>query len=192
MKAWQLVLFGPVGGLLAAGLILLVSSPTRGIPLELPPAPTQAPIVVDVSGAVAQPGIYSLAPSSRVEDAINAAGGLLPEAFTSSLNLAAPLSDGSKVLVPEMPSAEEIAASSGDANASAAAAPQSQTVFPININTAAKEALMELPGIGEVKAQSIIDYRTQNGPFTSIEEIQNVSGIGEATFEKLKELITIY
>jgi competence protein ComEA len=191
MKAWQLVLFGVLFGLLAAGLILLISSPVRGTPLELPPPPTPAPIVVDVSGAVAQPGTYQLPAASRVEDAIEAAGGVEANAFTASLNLAAPLADGSKVLVPEMPAAGESPAAN-NAAASSSAASDSQTNYPININTATKEVLMELPGIGEVKAQSIIDYRTQNGPFTTIEEIQNVSGIGPATFENLKDLITIY
>ena len=189
MKSWQLVVFGVLCGLLAAGLILLVSSPVRGTPLTLPPAPTQAPILVDVSGAVAQPGIYSLPASSRVKDAIEAAGGLLPEAFTASLNMAAPLSDGTKVLVPVTQEVRELSAESGENPVTASS---SQTILPININTAPKQSLMELPGIGETKAQAIIDYRTQNGPFTSIEEIQNVSGIGPATFEKLKDLITIY
>lgn len=190
MKAWLLVLFGLICGLLAAGLILLVSSPVRGTALTLPPAPTQAPIIVDVSGAVAQPGTYPLSFGSRVEDAIEAAGGMLPEAYTASLNLAAPLTDGSKVLVPEQPATPDPSAPAS-AN-SAPADSQPQTVYPININTADKQTLMELPGIGESKAQAIIDYRTKNGPFASIEDIQNVSGIGPATFENLKDLITVY
>jgi competence protein ComEA len=189
MKSWQLVIVGLLFGLLAAGLILLISSPVRGTPLTLPPAPTQAPIMVDVSGAVAQPGIYSLPSGCRVKDAIEAAGGLLPEAFTASLNMAAPLSDGNKVLVPVQKPASEVPAAGGESPATASS---SQTIFPVNINTAPKQDLMELPGIGETKAQAIIDYRSQNGPFTSVEEIQNVSGIGPATFEKLKDLITIY
>ena len=189
MKSWQLVIFGVICGLLAAGLILLLSSPVRGNPLTLPPAPTQAPIVVDVSGAVAQPGTYSLPAPCRVRDAIEAAGGLLPEAFTASLNLAAPLSDGSKVLVPVQQGSADLPDTGGENPVTASS---NQTIFPININTAPQQDLMELPGIGEIKAQAIIDYRNQNGPFTSIEEIQNVSGIGPATFEKLKDLITIY
>lgn len=189
MKSWQLVIFGIICGLLAAGLILLVSSPVRGTPITLPPAPTQAPVLVDVSGAVAQPGIYSLPASSRVKDAIEAAGGLLPEAFTASLNMAAPLSDGTKVLVPVKQADGDLPATGEESPVTASS---SQTIFPVNINTAPKQDLMELPGIGETKAQAIIEYRNQNGPFTSIEEIQNVSGIGPATFEKLKDLITIY
>jgi len=188
MKSWQLIVVGLLCGLLAAGVILLVSSPRRGQQIVLPPAPTQAPIAVDVSGAVISPGVYFLEIGSRVEDAIEAAGGFLPEAFTESINLAAPLSDGSKVLVPIYPGnpppdliGQENQDSVGDT-----------TSFPININTANKETLMLLPGIGEIKAQAIIDYRTQNGPFTELEQIQEVSGIGPVTFENLKDLITIY
>lgn len=188
MKPWHLVLLGILFGLLAAGFILLISSPVRGTPVQLPPAPTQAPIAVDVSGAVANPGVYFLETGSRVEDAIQAAGGFLPQAFTESINLAAPLVDGSKVLVPML---KQESSSSQDSQDPQTNEPM-QTVFPININTASKEMLMELPGIGETKAQAIIDYRNQNGPFTSLEQIQEVSGIGPATFEKLKELITIY
>lgn len=187
MKSIYLVIFGILCGLLAAGAILLINSPGRGTPLELPPAPTQAPIVVDVSGAVAQPGVYQLSIGSRVEDAIAAAGGLLPEAFAEALNMAAPLADGSKVLVPMQ--SEQVSAPS-DGQTTTGSAPQVN--LPVNINTASLEILMSLPGIGEVKAQAIIDYRTEHGPFTAPEEIQNVHGIGPATYENLKDLITIY
>jgi len=188
MKSWQLIVVGLLCGLLAAGVILLISSPRRGQPIVLPPAPTQAPIAVDVSGAVKSPGVYFLEIGSRVEDAIEAAGGFLPEAFTESINLAAPLSDGSKVLVPIYPGntpPDQIGQENQDSV-------EDTTSFPININTANKETLMLLPGIGEIKAQAIIDYRTQNGPFTELEQIQEVSGIGPVTFENLKDLITIY
>lgn len=188
MKSWHLILIGLMCGLLATGLILLVSSPSRGQPVILPPAPTQAPIAVDVSGAVHNPGVYFLNVGSRVEDAIQAAGGFLPEAFTESINLAAALTDGSKVLVPIYSEGQ----TSEQQKQDAVIAETIQTSFPININTASKETLMLLPGIGETKAQAIIDFRSQHGPFTEIEQIMLVSGIGEVTFENLRDLITIY
>ena len=189
LKPWQLVFLGLLLGLLAAGTILLVISPPRGNPVRLPAVPTLEQIAVDVGGAVQNPGVYFLDQGSRVEDAITAAGGFLADAYTESINLAAPLTDGSKVLVPlyqaldteTVTEQEPVAIDQPD-----------QIVFPININTASKEILMQLPGIGEVKAQAIIDYRNQNGPFTSLDQIQEVNGIGPATFEKLKDLITIY
>lgn len=188
MKSWHLILIGLIFGLLATGIILLVSSPGRGQPVQLPPAPTQGPIAVDVSGAVHHPGVYYLELGSRVEDAITAAGGFLPEAYTESINMAAPLSDGSKVLVPIYREN-----SSPEQSGQEAQNPETaQSNFPININTASKETLMQLPGIGETKAQAIIDYRTQHGPFTTPEQIMEVSGIGPVTFENLKDLITIY
>jgi competence protein ComEA len=133
--------------------------------------------------------VYLLNQVSREEYSINAAGGFLPEAYTESINLAAPLSDGSKVLVPLHQDPVTSAETIQDTTANDQSA---QTVFPININTASKETLMQLPGIGEVKAQAIIDFRNQNGPFTSLDQIQEVNGIGPATFEKLKDLITIF
>lgn len=189
MKPWQLVISGLVLGLLVAGVLLLIVSPPRGVPVRLPTAPTTAPIAVDVSGAVHKPGVYFLDQGCRVEDAITAAGGFLPEAYTESINLAAPLSDGSKVLVPLFRNPDS---QTENDLLNTTHPPPAQSAFPININTASKETLMQLPGIGEVKAQAIIDFRNQNGPFTALEQIQEVSGIGPATFEKLKELITIY
>jgi competence protein ComEA len=187
MKSIYLVIFGILFGLLAAGVILLINGPGRGAPLELPPAPTQAPIIVDVSGAVANPGVYQMPVGSRVEDAIKEAGGLLPDAYAETLNMAAPLSDGSKVLVPIL-NEQSTSPVDGQTSTGSSAYPSLQ----VNINTATLESLMTLPGIGEVKAQAIIDYRTEHGPFSAPEEIQNVHGIGPATYENLKDLITIY
>jgi competence protein ComEA len=142
---------------------------------------------VDVIRAVAQPGVYELPAGSRVEDAITAAGGLLSYAYQESLNMTAHLADGNKVLVPLRPEGPE---SMPDETLS------KTTVygggFPININTASRNTLTALPGIGETKAQAIIDYRTEHGPFTDPEQLMDVSGIGPATYEKLKDLITIY
>ena len=187
MKSWHLVIIGLLCGLLAAGIILLINSPSRGKPVKLPPAPEQAQIAVDVGGAVNNPGVSFLDYGSRVEDAIHAAGGFSTDAFNESLNMAALLSDGSKVLVPKK---EE--PSSGLETVQNSIPEEEQTSFPININTAPQEVLMELPGIGEIKAQAIIDFRNQNGPFTTPEQIMDVKGIGPATFEKLKDLIIIY
>ncbi len=185
MKKFWGTAFNLLSGLLAAGLLFLINSAPRGEPVLLLPPPTRAPVMVHVSGAVAHPGVYSLPPDSRVQDAIEAAGGALPEAQFGSLNLAAHLSDGEKVNVP-FPSPT---ANPQTANTGAETTPQSE--FPININTATLEQLETLPGIGPVKAQAIIDYRTEHGPFQTIEEIMDVPGIGPATFEQIKDLITV-
>jgi competence protein ComEA len=170
------------------GAVLLASRPPRGQTITLPDAPPEVGITVDVSGAVVRPGVFELPAGSRVEDAIQAAGGLLPEAFSESLNMAAPLSDGTKVLVPMRPDPPE-GKQNGNATSNTTAYGAG---FPININTASKNTLTALPGIGETKAQAIIDYRTEHGPFTHPEQLMEASGIGEATYEKLKDLITIY
>lgn len=184
MKSWWWVLgFGVLGGLLSAGIILLVSSQPRGSAVQLLPAPTAAPIVVHVSGSVVNPGIYSLPRSSRVQDAIQAAGGLLPKADAQILNLAAPLEDGERIKVPsQRPTVAP------PLPGSTASAPSSGL---ININWATQAELESLPGIGPGIAQRILDYRDQNGPFDSIEAIQQVSGIGPATFARFQDLITV-
>ncbi|MFC1936808.1 helix-hairpin-helix domain-containing protein [Chloroflexota bacterium] len=185
--SWR-VLIVLISGALIGGVTLLVGSPPRGEAVSLLPPPTPAPLLVHVEGAVAEPGVYTLPPGSRVQNAIDAAGGPLKEAVLSGLNLAAELSDGDKLLVPDQdsyipPAAPAAAPSSGGG--------EQAVSYPIDINTATLEELDSLPGIGPVKAQAIIDYRQQNGPFTIIDQIQNVSGIGPVTFEKIKEYITI-
>jgi competence protein ComEA len=184
------VLFGVLIGLLAAGVLLLVVSPRRGQAVQLLPPPTPAPLQVYVSGAVAQPGLVALARGSRAADAIQAAGGMLPEADSEAINLAALLEDGQQLRVP---SRQEIplpaAAERGGAEIPLGVPGVSGG--PVNINTAGQDELESLPGIGPVMAQAIIDHRTANGPFASIEAIQDVVGIGPGIFAKIKELITV-
>lgn len=179
---WWGITYGVVCGLLATGIILLVSR-TRGgeaITLRLPPSP--APIVVDIRGAVAQPGIYSLPHGSRIFNAIEAAGGLIEAADTQSMNMAAYVEDGQKVWVP----------STLEPTSESPTSDRAQSIeILVNINTASQSQLEGLPEIGTVKAQSIIAYRETYGPFLKIEDIQKVEGIGEVIFLKIKDLITV-
>ncbi len=182
--AWPISI-GVLIGLLGAGVILLVSSPPRGEAIRLLPPPAASPLVIDVSGAVSHPGVYELPQGSRVQDALQAAGGALPEADLSTLNLAGPLEDGALVSVPlkgevQSPPSRSVNIPIPETSGSL-----------ININIATQEQLESLPGIGPTLAQRIIDYRQANGPFASIEAIQDVSGIGPGIFEKIKDLITV-
>lgn len=191
MKTGWILIFGVLCGLLAAGLILLVSSPPRGVPVSLLPPPSPLPLGVHVGGSVAQPGLYSLPPGSRVQDALQAAGGLLPGADVQTLNLAAYVQDGQKLWVPPK-APTPLPLPPGVSQATPAAQPAVQISNGlVNINTASLAELDTLPGIGPVIAQRIIDYRTKNGPFAMIEDIQKVSGIGPVTYAKLKDLITV-
>lgn len=190
--AW-LIGFSIVISLLVAGIILLVSSQPRGEPIRLSPPPTLPPLIIQVSGAVAQPGVYQLVPGSRVQDAIQAAGGLLPEASPEIINQAAPLEDGDMVWVPSKTpqSAQPAATLPVSPSRLPEALPGAVVTFPININTATAEELEELPGIGAELARRIIDYRTTHGPFSNPEEILSVNGIGSGKFEAIQELITV-
>ncbi|WP_312699496.1 ComEA family DNA-binding protein [Sedimentibacter sp.] len=132
-------------------------------------------IFVDIDGAVNCPGVYELRDGCRVNDAIVMAGGLTDTAYTKNLNKARLLVDGEKIYVLNDEEINEV---------------NSENSKLININTASKEVLKTLPGIGDAYAQRIIDYRSKKS-FGSIEEIKQISGIGEKTFEKMKELITI-
>lgn len=173
-------------------MLNLVSSQPRGEPVTLSPPPTPLPLVVHVSGAVAEPGVYTLPPGSRVKDAIESAGGASQDASIQGLNLAAPLQDGDLIWIPAIPKANPTS-SETDKTPGKDQAPISTPASSglININTATLEELDTLPGIGPVKAQSIIDHRNDHGPFKSIEAIQDVAGIGPATFDGLRDLITV-
>jgi competence protein ComEA len=162
-----------------------------------------ATIQVHVAGAVARPGVYELPAGARVNEAVSLAG-LLPEADANALNLAAPLSDGQQVIVPRQ--GEAVAAGGGGlppvpgttggigagSTAAGTAAAGAPAGGKVNINTAPLAELDTLPGIGPTLAQRIIDYRQEKGPFRSIEDLQNVSGIGTKKFADLKDLVTVY
>ncbi len=193
MKNWQYTLLWLFLGMIATAILFLVTAPPRGKSIELLPAPSPAPIMVHVDGAVRQPGVYALAPGSRTQDAIQAAGGLSTEANVDAINLAAPLRDGDKLVIPRIgtPAAAQPAAVPTSIRAQPLPGLDSSVGSLVNINTATLEELQTLPGIGAVRAQDIIDYRQANGAFKTIEELEKVTGIGPATFERIKDLITV-
>ena len=147
--------------------------------------PTLAPVRVYVSGAVATPGVYTLPPRSLVDDAIKAAGGATADADLEKINLAQEVRDQQQIVVPRKGEAAPQQPTPGPGGAGTPGAQK------VNINTATLAELDTLPKIGPTTAQRIIDYRTQNGPFKKIEDLKNVSGIGDATFGGLKDLITV-
>ena len=147
-------------------------------------------IVVDVAGAVANPGVYELTDGARVSDAIEAAGGLSGDADISILNRASKVSDGMKVTVPTQ---GEQVSSAGDGDTGTAASSQStaQASGLVNINTATADELQALSGVGPSTAQAIVDDREKNGLFASVEDLMRVSGIGEKKFAKIKDSICV-
>jgi competence protein ComEA len=192
MRNTLYVLLGVMAGFVLAGTLIYVSRAPAGEAIILQPAPTEAPIAVHVIGAVPRPGLYEFSEGARVQDAIDAAGGLLASANANGLNLAALLEDGQQLDVPysdgqaPVPGEDSFDLPSGTTDPS-----DNSDSELININTASLEELDSLPGIGPTTAQKIIEYREENGPFTVIEDIENVSGIGPATFENIKDLITV-
>ena len=185
----RLFAFGLLAGLLAAAGILLVASRPAGKPVALlPPVPTATarPVRVHVSGEVVSPGVYSLPPGSLVQDAIAAAGGPTASGDPGRLNLAAPLSDGQQVVVPF-----SVGSVGPQPPAMAVAEAPPSPSNRVNINTATGEQLEALPEIGPAIAARIVAYRNAQGPFKTIEEIQDVSGIGPKTFDAIKDLITV-
>jgi competence protein ComEA len=150
------------------------------------PAPDR--LVVHVSGAVASPGVQTLAADARVDDAVRAAGGASKSARIDQLNLARPLRDGEQIHVPD---ASEVAAAEGDATGGGGDATGPGGGDLINLNRATAEELQELPGVGPVLSERIIAFRDTNGGFRTIDELQQVSGIGEKIFAGLEDLVTV-
>ncbi|WP_336621621.1 helix-hairpin-helix domain-containing protein [Streptomyces sp. DH37] len=152
------------------------------------PASTAAsggkPLLVDVAGEVRRPGVHRLPAGARVADALRAAGGVRPGTDLHGLNRARPVADGEQIVVGEPPAA---AAVPGPPAAPAGGGPAAGG--PVSLNSATVDQLDSLPGIGPVMAQRIIDYRTRHGGFSSVDELREVSGIGERRFADLKPLV---
>ncbi|MCU1586520.1 MAG: competence protein ComEA helix-hairpin-helix repeat protein [Frankiales bacterium] len=183
-------------GVLALVLVGLVASVVAGVvllrgqaseqPLVAPPVAGASPaasggplLVIDVAGKVRHPGLVRLPVGSRVDDALRAAGGVLPGASTGSLNLARKLADGEQVVVGE-------AGAPGATGASAKGAGGL-----LDLNTATAQDLDALPGIGPVLAERIVSWRTEHGRFASVDQLREVDGIGEAKYSSLKTKVTV-
>lgn len=187
----EIVLVGLVGLTAAggAGLWYVRSLPrpveVRAAPQKAIPSPEGQPLFVHVAGWVREPGVYELEEGTRVIDALDLAGGPRHGAELGALNLAALLVDGQQVLVP---GPAPPAGTSGSGSPVPGATPGSTLV---NVNSATPEELETLPGIGEVLAQAVVTYREEHGPFTSVDELEEVSGIGPATLEEIRDLVTV-
>ncbi|MBM3187253.1 MAG: ComEA family DNA-binding protein [Chloroflexi bacterium] len=184
------LLFGAVFG----GYVLYDRRP-QPEPIEiieptLAPTPTESPLRVHVAGAVANPGVYVLAPGSRLVDAVEAAGGATADADAERVNLADRLRDGQQVYVPRVNSPVPPNPTPAIAPASEGRADGARGGL-ININTASAAELDTLPGIGPAYAERIIAYREAHGPFASPDEIMKVQGIGPATYDRIKGQITV-
>jgi competence protein ComEA len=171
--------------LVVAGKLLVPAGAANdGGPAPRPPTELRArsgtpPLVVHVVGAVRAPGLYKLPRSSRVADAVAKAGGAAAKADLALVNLAAPLSDGQQVVVPER--APPLAASGGG--------PEAGAPGSVHLNSATVEQLDTLPGVGPVTAKKIVDYRQAHGAFSSVEDLDAIPGIGPARIEQLRDLV---
>jgi len=189
-------------GVLVLGLVLGAFLVWRGRPVEKPiptvqrtgpraaavasPSPSpSALIVVHVAGAVRRPGLVELPASSRVADALDAAGGPTRNAELASVNLARPLVDGEQLVVLAKGQHAPLAAPAPPGGPGAA------SNAPMDLNTATLEQLDTLPGVGPVLAQRILDWRSEHGRFSSKEELREVSGIGEATYADIEPLVRV-
>ncbi|KXT76889.1 Late competence protein ComEA, DNA receptor [Streptococcus sp. DD12] len=154
---------------------------------------SEGTLVVDVKGAVKQPGVYELAYGSRVTDAIKKAGGFQANANQKSVNLAQKLQDEAVIYVASQGEAvsEVISASTGTASETNTVISIDASDKKINLNTATVADLQTISGIGQKRAQDIIAYRDSKGGFTSVDDLKEVSGIGDKTFEKIKDAVTV-
>jgi len=149
-------------------------------------------IMVDVKGAVKKPGVYQLSADNRVIDAITIAGGYLEKADSRLINHAQKLVDEMIIYIPLKGEVMEQEVTQGLVTApTQSQSGSSDSSGKVNLNTADETALMTLPGIGPSKAQAILDYRQQSGSFKTVEDLKSVSGIGDKTFERLADLITV-
>lgn len=187
----------PVDDLVPRAVAVPVDGPT---PSTTPVAPGAAPVgpeasaVVHVGGAVRAAGVYELAPGARVADALAAAGGPNELADLDRLNLAALVEDGSRVWVPargEEAAPELVAPTRGAVPSPGPPGGPGRAAAPIDLNSADEGALEELPGVGPATAAAIVRYRLEHGPFRSVDELENVAGIGPAKLDQIRDLVGV-
>jgi competence protein ComEA len=166
----------PIGGVAPAVTTASVAAPS----------PAGPAVVVAVAGRVRKPGLLRLPAGARVADVLDAAGGVLPGTDISFLNLARKVNDGELIVVGVTPPPG--VGPAGDGSGADGGAPAGG---PVNLNTAGLDQLQTLPGVGPVLAQRILDYRTSHGGFRSVADLRQVSGIGDARFAQLKDLVTV-
>lgn len=183
LAAWLLLRTVTGGSPTPVALVPGTPVPTVSVSAAAGPSTSPRPdLVVHVVGEVRKPGLVRLPPGSRVADAIEAAGGLRAGGSSGALNLARALVDGEQVDVSREAQADPPPAAGGTGGAPAG---------PVDLNTATLEQLDTLPGVGPVMAGRILDWRTQHGRFASVDQLREISGIGERTFERLAPLVTV-
>lgn len=193
------MIYGILIGLLAAGGIFLISRQDRGIPIALSPAPTPTqtplpkptktaqPIQVQIGGEILEPGIYELQENSRLFTLISLASGLTAQADHDRVNQAALLQDGDYFYIPTLD--EDIPETASNAPQKRIDGSELAFEYPFDLNDAAQDALESLPGIGPSKATDILAYREKVGRFTSVDELLNVPGIGQATLDSIRDYL---
>jgi competence protein ComEA len=178
-----LVLLAVAGRTLAGADGRPTEPPAQLVPAK--PVTSAARVVVHVAGAVRQPGLYELKEGERIADAVARAGGATAKADTAAVNLAAPLADGMQVLIPS-----RVAGAVGSAAVGSAAGGGAASGARVSLSSATVEQLDELPGVGPVTAQKIVDYRAKHGGFRSVDDLDAIPGIGPARVEQLRDLVT--
>jgi len=177
MKRWFSFIAGVLLGLMIGGVIYLVASPRVKPSISYISPTNTTKIVISITGAVRNPGVFTLNYGSRINDAIDAAGGLSENAKIDGVSLAQVLEDEENIFIPS---------TSNDLPSSI-----SKSQGKININTASLEELISLPGIGQEKAQAVIDFRNQHGNFSSIQDLLYVPGFGQGILNSIIDLITV-
>jgi len=177
MKKIGDILIGILVGLLVAGGLFLTVHPPSGTPVELLPTPTPQPIEVYVTGAVQRAGVYQLPRESRMVDAVRAAGGFLPGADLNQVNLAEVIKDGDQIVVPGLSTLPTPALTIGDTGLLVTPTPLPGA--PVNVNTASAQQMADCHcGLSPSLAQAVVDYRVLHGPFSTIDDLTLVPGIG--------------